>query len=47
MLGSMGIKNETMLYHIKYGGYGITLGCLAINDVIGCCQPRCWLTGLG
>jgi len=47
MLGSMGIKEKTMLYHIRYGGYGITLGCLAINDVIGCCQPRCWLTGLG
>jgi hypothetical protein len=37
MLGSMGIKAGIILYHI---GYGITLGCLAINGVTCCCQPR-------
>jgi hypothetical protein len=31
MLGSMGIKGGTVLYHI---GYGITLNCPAISGVI-------------
>ncbi len=43
MLGSMGTKGGIVLYHIRYGGYGITLGCLAIIGVIGCCQPKCSL----
>jgi hypothetical protein len=34
MLGSMGIKGGIVLYHI---GYGITLSCLTISGVIGCC----------
>jgi hypothetical protein len=37
MLRSMGIKGGTVLYHI---GYGITLSCLTISGVIGCCQLR-------
>ncbi len=37
MLGSMGTNGGTILYHIGYGEYGTTLGCLAINGVIGCC----------
>jgi L,D-peptidoglycan transpeptidase YkuD (ErfK/YbiS/YcfS/YnhG family) len=36
----MGTKGGTILYHIKYGGYGKALGCLAISGVT-CCQPRC------
>jgi hypothetical protein len=47
MLGSMGIKDEIMLYCIGYGGYGITLSCNAISGVTGYCQPRCWLTNVG
>ncbi len=48
MLGSMGTKGGTILYHIGYaGGYSITLGCLAISGVIGCYQPKCWLTNVG
>jgi hypothetical protein len=39
MLGSIGIKDGIVLYHI---GYGIVLGCPAINGVIGCGQ----LTGI-
>jgi hypothetical protein len=33
MLGSMGTKGGTILYHI---GCGITLVCLVINGVIDC-----------
>jgi hypothetical protein len=44
MLGSMGIKDGVILYHI---GYGTTLGCLTISGVRGCCWPRCWLTDVG
>jgi hypothetical protein len=47
MLKSMGTKGGIILYHIGYGGYGITLGCLAISGVTCCCQPTCWLTGVG
>jgi hypothetical protein len=47
MLASMGTKGGTILYHIRYGGYCTTLGCLAISGVIGCCQPKCWLTNVG
>jgi L,D-peptidoglycan transpeptidase YkuD (ErfK/YbiS/YcfS/YnhG family) len=47
MLGSMGTKGGIVLYHIRYGGYGITLGCPAINGVTSCCQPMCWLIGVG
>ncbi len=43
----MGIKGGTILYHIGYGGYGITLGCPTISGVTSYCQPRCWLTGVG
>ncbi len=43
MLGSMGIKGR-VLYHISYG---TTLGFLAIDGVISCCQPKCWLTVVG
>ncbi len=43
----MGKKGGIILYHIGYGGYGKTLGCFAINGVIGYCQPRCWLTSVG
>jgi len=31
----MGTKGGMVLYHIRYGGYGIALGCLAIIGVIG------------
>jgi hypothetical protein len=41
MLGSMGTKGGTMLYHIKYGGYSTTLGCHVISGVTSCYQPRC------
>lgn len=34
MLRSMGIKGGIVLCHIAYGGYGITLGCLARNLVM-------------
>jgi hypothetical protein len=44
MLRFMGIKRGIVLYHI---GYGTTLGCPTISGVTGCCQPRCWLTGVG
>jgi hypothetical protein len=37
MLGSMGIKGGTVLYHI---GYGIILSCFTISGVIGYCQLR-------
>jgi hypothetical protein len=47
MLGSMGIKDEIMLYCIGYGGYGITLNCNAISGVTGYYRPRCWLTNVG
>jgi hypothetical protein len=47
MLGSMGTKGGTVLYHIGYDGYGTTLGCLAINGVTSCYQPRCWLANVG
>ncbi len=45
MLRSMGTKGGIVLYHIRYGGYGITLGCLVISVVTCCYQPRYWLTG--
>jgi len=41
MLWSMGTKGGIVLYHIEYGGYGTTLGCLVISGVIGCYQPCC------
>ncbi len=41
MLRSMGAKDGILLYHIRYGGYGITLGCLATNGIIVCFQPKC------
>ncbi len=41
MLASMGTKVGTILYHIRYGGYGTTIGCLAISGVVGCRQPKC------
>ncbi len=44
MLGSMGIKGGTKLYHI---GYGIVLSCPTINGVLGYCQLRFWLIGVG
>jgi len=44
MLGSIGIKNGTILYHI---GYGTILGCHATSGVISCDQPTCWLIGIG
>jgi hypothetical protein len=40
----MGTKGEIILYHI---GYGTTLGCLVINRVIDCYQPKCWLIHVG
>jgi hypothetical protein len=45
MLGSMGTKGGTMLYHIEYGGYGTILGSPTISNVIG--QPKCWLIDVG
>jgi hypothetical protein len=42
----MGIKDGVMLYHIGYGGQGITLGCPVINGVTCCFQPSCWLTNV-
>ncbi len=47
MLRSMGAKDGILLYHIRYGGYGITLGCLATNGIIVCFQPKCWLINFG
>ncbi len=44
MLGSMGIKGGTILYHI---GYGTILRCPAINGVTSFYQPKCWLTTIG
>ncbi len=44
MLGSIGTKDGTVLYHI---GYGIIIGCPIINDVTGCNQLKCWLTDVG
>jgi len=43
----MGTKGGSILYHIGYGGYGTTLGCLIISGVTICCQPRCWPIGVG
>jgi hypothetical protein len=40
MLGSMGTKGGSILYHI---GYGTTLGCPTMTGLIGCCQLKCWL----
>jgi hypothetical protein len=37
MLRSMGTKGGTILYHIRYDGYGTTLGWHAIDDVTNCC----------
>jgi len=47
MLGSMGTKGGSVLYHIGYGGYNTSLVCLNINGVTDCCQPRCWLISVG
>jgi hypothetical protein len=44
MLGSMGTKGGTILYHI---GYGITLVCLVINGVTDCYHLKWWLTNVG
>ncbi len=44
MLKSIGTKDGNVLYHI---GYGIVLGCHAINGVTSCDQPTCWLTSIG
>ncbi len=44
MLISIGIKDGIVLYHI---GYGIVLGYLVTNGVIGCGQPTCWLIDVG
>jgi hypothetical protein len=33
MLGSMGTKGGIVLYHIGYGGYGTTKGCLIVNGI--------------
>jgi hypothetical protein len=44
MLGSMGIKGGTILYHI---GYGTFLGCHVISGITSCYQPRFWLIGIG
>jgi hypothetical protein len=41
MSRSMGTKGGNILYHIRYGGYGTILSCLAISGVTCCCQPRC------
>jgi hypothetical protein len=44
MLGSIGTKDGTILYYIKYG---TILGCPVISGVIGCgqicctCAPTC------
>jgi hypothetical protein len=46
MLGSMGTKGGTVLYHIGYGGYDTTIGCHVINGVTSY-QPKCWLIGVG
>jgi len=35
MFGSMGTKGGIVLYHIGYGGYGITLGCFTISGGYG------------
>jgi len=43
MLGFIGIKDGITLYHI---GYGTIIGCPPINGVIGCDQPKCWLTNI-
>jgi hypothetical protein len=47
MLESMGIKGGITLYHVGYGGYGTTLSCPTISGVTSCCQPKCWLSGVG
>jgi hypothetical protein len=36
MLKSMGTKGGTILYHIRYGGYGTILGCPTISGVTRC-----------
>jgi hypothetical protein len=41
MLRSMGTKGESVLYHIRYGGYDTFLGCHGINGVISCCHHGC------
>ncbi len=41
MLGSMGTKGGTILYHSGYGGYDTTLGYHAISGVTSCCQLKC------
>jgi hypothetical protein len=43
MLGSIGTKDGTILYHIKYGTF---IGCLTINGVTSSSQPKCWLTNI-
>ncbi len=43
----MGTKGGIVLYHIGYGGYGITLGYPTASGVIGCCQLKYWLIGVG
>jgi hypothetical protein len=47
MLGYVGTKGGTILYHVGYGGYGATLGCHVISGVTKYCQPMCWLTSVG
>jgi len=44
MLGSIGIKDGNILYHIEYD---IIIGCPVINGVIGCDQLKSWLTDIG
>ncbi len=47
MLKSMATKDGTLLYHIRYGGYGIILGCFATSGIIGCFQLKSWLINVG
>ncbi len=47
MLGSMGTKGGIVLYHIRCGGYGTTLGYLDIKVLTFCYEPRYWLIGVG
>jgi len=44
MLGSIGTKDGTILYHFTYGTF---LGCHAISGVTSCGQPKCWLINIG
>jgi hypothetical protein len=42
-----GYKGWNCIIPHWYGGYGITLSCLATSGIISCFKPKCWLINVG